>query len=65
MADQNKLKKRLDALLKLPENQICADCRKRGNITKAYNALTIPLYYVLLNLRTALGICKFRHLHMH
>lgn len=28
--DQNKLKKRLEALLKLPENQVCADCRKRG-----------------------------------
>mmetsp|Transcript_11479 Transcript_11479/g.19261 ORF Transcript_11479/g.19261 Transcript_11479/m.19261 type:complete len:94 (+) Transcript_11479:72-353(+) len=30
MADQGKLKKRLEALLKLPDNQICADCRKRG-----------------------------------
>eukprot|EP01035_Chromulina_nebulosa_P033064 gene33064-44247_t len=30
MADQTKLKKRIDALLKLPENQVCADCRKRG-----------------------------------
>mmetsp|Transcript_10552 Transcript_10552/g.14564 ORF Transcript_10552/g.14564 Transcript_10552/m.14564 type:complete len:466 (+) Transcript_10552:42-1439(+) len=30
MADQAKLKKRLDAILKLPENQICADCKKRG-----------------------------------
>jgi hypothetical protein len=30
VADQAKLKKRLEALLKLPENQICADCKKRG-----------------------------------
>ena len=30
MADQTKLKKRIDALLKLPDNQVCADCRKRG-----------------------------------
>lgn len=30
MADQNKLKKRLEALLKIPENQVCADCNKRG-----------------------------------
>ena len=30
-ADQAKLKKRLEALLKLPENQICADCKKRGD----------------------------------
>lgn len=29
-ADQAKLKKRLEALLKIPENQVCADCRKRG-----------------------------------
>jgi len=29
-ADQAKLKKRLEALLKLPENQVCSDCRKRG-----------------------------------
>jgi hypothetical protein len=28
--EQQKLKKRLEALLKLPENQICADCKKRG-----------------------------------
>eukprot|EP01041_Mallomonas_annulata_P012799 gene12799-26983_t len=30
MADQVKLRKRLEAMLKLPENQICADCTKRG-----------------------------------
>jgi len=29
-ADQTKLKKRLEALLKLPENSVCADCNKRG-----------------------------------
>ena len=32
MADQTKLKKRIDALLKLPDNQVCADCRKRGSV---------------------------------
>ena len=31
MADQTKLRKRLEALLKLPGNQICADCKKRGD----------------------------------
>ena len=30
MADQAKLRKRLEALLKLPENQACCDCGKRG-----------------------------------
>eukprot|EP00602_Paraphysomonas_sp_CaronLab_P000435 CAMPEP_0185018314 /NCGR_PEP_ID=MMETSP1103-20130426/1077_1 /TAXON_ID=36769 /ORGANISM="Paraphysomonas bandaiensis, Strain Caron Lab Isolate" /LENGTH=442 /DNA_ID=CAMNT_0027548081 /DNA_START=54 /DNA_END=1382 /DNA_ORIENTATION=+ len=30
MADQAKLRKRLEALLKRPENQSCADCGKRG-----------------------------------
>eukprot|EP01038_Epipyxis_sp_PR26KG_P005326 gene5326-7392_t len=32
MADavQVKLRKRLETLLKLPENQVCADCKKRG-----------------------------------
>jgi hypothetical protein len=29
-ADQTKLRKRLEALLKKPENQACADCSKRG-----------------------------------
>ncbi len=29
-AEQAKLKKRLEALLKLPENQVCCDCGKRG-----------------------------------
>lgn len=29
--DQTKLRKRLEALLKLPDNQTCADCRKRGS----------------------------------
>lgn len=28
--DQAKLKKRLEVLLKLPENLYCSDCRKRG-----------------------------------
>jgi hypothetical protein len=28
--DQAKLRKRLENLLKLPDNQTCADCRKRG-----------------------------------
>jgi len=28
--EQTKLRKRLEALLKLPENQICSDCKKRG-----------------------------------
>lgn len=28
--EQSKLKKRLESMLKLPENQLCADCRKRG-----------------------------------
>ena len=30
MADQDKLRKRLEALLKLPDNILCADCKKRG-----------------------------------
>lgn len=30
MADQSKLRKRLEVLLKKPENQSCADCGKRG-----------------------------------
>jgi len=30
MTDQVKFRKRLEALLKLPENQVCADCGKRG-----------------------------------
>jgi hypothetical protein len=30
--EQAKLKKRLEAMLKLPDNQFCADCRKRGSI---------------------------------
>lgn len=29
-ADQTKLRKRLETLLKLPENQFCCDCGKRG-----------------------------------
>ena len=29
-AEQAKLKKRLEALLKLPENQLCVDCSRRG-----------------------------------
>lgn len=33
MADQTKLRKRLEALLKLPENQVCADCNKRGELS--------------------------------
>ena len=27
---QNKLRKRLEALLKLPDNLVCADCKRRG-----------------------------------
>jgi hypothetical protein len=35
MADQQaKLKKRLEALLKLPDNTYCADCKKRGKFTQ-------------------------------
>ena len=30
MADQIKLRKRLEALLKKPENQVCCDCNRRG-----------------------------------
>ena len=30
MADQAKLRKRLEALLKKPENQVCCDCGRRG-----------------------------------
>jgi hypothetical protein len=30
MADQAKLRKRLEALLKKPENQVCCDCNRRG-----------------------------------
>ena len=30
MADQAKLKKRLEALVKRPDNMLCADCKKRG-----------------------------------
>lgn len=29
---QTKLRKRLEALLKLPENQVCCDCNRRGAI---------------------------------
>ena len=32
MADQTKLRKRLEALLKRPDNQKCADCGRRGNL---------------------------------
>ena len=28
--EQAKFKKRLEAILKLPDNQVCADCKKRG-----------------------------------
>ena len=28
--EQTKLKKRLEAVLKLADNQVCADCRRRG-----------------------------------
>ena len=28
--DQTKLRKRLEALLKQPENQYCVDCKKKG-----------------------------------
>ena len=28
--EQAKLKKRLEAVLKLTDNQVCADCRRRG-----------------------------------
>ena len=31
-ADQTKLRKRLETLLKLPENQFCCDCGKRGTL---------------------------------
>ncbi len=30
-ADQVKLRKRLEVLLKQPDNQVCSDCNKRGN----------------------------------
>ena len=30
------LKKRLEAMLKHPDNQKCADCKKRGNFTKYF-----------------------------
>ena len=33
---QNKLKKRLEALLKLPDNQVCCDCKRRGGIFLSY-----------------------------
>jgi len=29
-ADQTKLRKRLEVLLKQPDNQVCSDCNKRG-----------------------------------
>ncbi len=31
-ADQAKLKKRLEAMIKEPDNMLCADCKKRGII---------------------------------
>jgi Putative GTPase activating protein for Arf len=31
-AEQLKLRKRLEAMLKLPDNQMCCDCKKRGKI---------------------------------
>lgn len=37
MADeQGKLRKRLEAMLKLPENQICIDCKKKGSPILTY-----------------------------
>jgi 3-oxoacyl-[acyl-carrier-protein] synthase III len=30
---QAKLKKRLETILKIPENQMCSDCGKRGNLS--------------------------------
>ena len=32
--DQTKLRKRLEALLKLPENQFCVDCKKKGAVSE-------------------------------
>lgn len=41
--EQTKLRKRLDALLKQPDNQICADCRKRGIIYHIFGYMYIIL----------------------
>ena len=42
--DQTKLRKRLEALLKLPDNQFCVDCKKKG---KENTELIAELIYLL------------------
>ena len=50
-ADQAKLKKRLEAILKLPDNQICADCKKRGNCI-SQRFLIINKLFIIMNVIT-------------
>lgn len=43
-AEQVKLRKRLEALLKLPENQICCDCKKRGEYLTSHDCEKLQVY---------------------
>ena len=58
---QAKLKKRLEAILKIPENQVCSDCRRRGifelhiQIVVVMSSWTNSLIFSLYIARTSLG----------
>ena len=61
--DETKLRKRLEVLLKLPENQICADCRKRGNVSCAFLENMFLLIRVMI--RTSVGFRQLRNFCMY
>lgn len=69
-AEQAKLRKRLEALLKLPENQMCCDCGKRGEdqIPHAYLIYLFLLYECNVERasdRAPLGFSQPRKLLLH
>ena len=67
--EQAKLKKRLEALLKLPENQTCVDCRKRGLknsiFIKIYSVVCVVFNKIYCCYSSKMGFCKFRCIFLH
>ena len=57
------LKKRLEAMVKLPENLKCADCRKRGIIAVSINKKEMILLFI--HYRSEMGIGELGYFHMY
>jgi hypothetical protein len=64
--NQAKLKKRIEAIAKLPENNLCADCGKRGKHSRSLYLYMYLFHSTMCILyRSEMGFCQSGYFHVY